>query len=68
MTEPNRDDENARITRRIFLQHSAAATALSAGVCGIVLKTDAQTPTPVPTVGPRGNGQEGFPYGYVTGP
>jgi hypothetical protein len=34
-------DEELKITRRLFLQHAAVVSAMSAGIAGIALKTDA---------------------------
>ena len=34
-------EDELKLTRRLFLQHSATATAISAGACSIVMKTDA---------------------------
>jgi hypothetical protein len=34
-------EEELKVTRRTFLQHSAVASAASAGACAIALKTDA---------------------------
>ena len=34
-------EDELKLTRRRFLQHSAMATAMSAGAYGIALKTDA---------------------------
>jgi hypothetical protein len=44
---PNLPDEDLKLNRRIFLQHSAFATATGAALVGISQKTDAllaQTP------------------------
>lgn len=34
-------EDELKLTRRLFLQHSAVATAMSAGAYSIALKTDA---------------------------
>ncbi len=34
-------EDELELTRRLFLQHSATATAISAAACSIALKTDA---------------------------
>jgi hypothetical protein len=34
-------EEELKVTRRTFLQHSAVASAASAGACAVALKTDA---------------------------
>ncbi len=34
-------DDELKLTRRLFLQHSAMVSATTAGLCGIALKTDA---------------------------
>jgi hypothetical protein len=34
-------DDELKLTRRLFLQHSAMVSAMSAGWCSIALKTDA---------------------------
>lgn len=34
-------EDELKLTRRLFLQQSGVATAISAGACGIALKTDA---------------------------
>lgn len=36
-------DEEIKLTRRVFLQHSAIVSASTAALCGIALKTDAMT-------------------------
>ena len=34
-------DDERKLNRRVFLQHSAIVSAATAGLCGIALKTDA---------------------------
>jgi hypothetical protein len=62
MSESRNEEEDRGVTRRVFLQHSAAISALSVGACGLSLKTDAlaEEPKPVPFREPA----DDFPYPY----
>jgi len=60
-------EDELKLTRRRFLQHSAMATATSAGACGIVLKTDAlaRADDGLPNTGTMSSREEGLvPYLY----
>lgn len=56
-------DDELKYTRRLFLQHAAVATAMSASFHSIAMKTDAiaQTPQLIALNGGRG---DGMPYPY----
>jgi hypothetical protein len=56
-------DDELKLSRRLFLQHAAAATAVSASFYSIALKTDAIAQG-VPTPGPNGDRGDGMPYPY----
>ena len=61
-------EDELKVTRRLFLQHSAVASA-AAGACSIVLKTDAlaRADEGVPAV--FASGWDGtLPYEYTEGP
>jgi hypothetical protein len=62
---PKSPDDELKLTRRLFLQHTAAAAAVaSAGLASIALKTDALADvTPLTTFG-DGRG-DGMPYPYL---
>ena len=34
-------DDELKLNRRVFLQHSAVVSVTAAGICGIAIKTDA---------------------------
>lgn len=58
-------DDELKLTRRVFLQHSAAATAASAAWCGVAMKTDAlarAAEAPLAALSPMGD--EILPYVY----
>lgn len=57
-------DEELKLTRRLFLQHSATAAAMSATVVGIALKTDAVAQNPPPANFLGGDRGDGMPYPY----
>jgi hypothetical protein len=62
-------EDELKVTRRLFLQHSAMASAAAAGAYGIALKTDAlaRADEGMPTV--FGSGSDGtLPYEYTEGP
>ncbi len=53
-------DEELKLTRRLFLQHAAMATAMTGAVSSIALKTDALAqPTPSALTG---DGPSTYPY------
>lgn len=60
-------DEERRLSRRLFLKHASVATAGSAAVAAVALKTDAlaQQGANLQSVGPRGNNPPGMPYPYM---
>jgi hypothetical protein len=58
-------DDELKLTRRVFLQHTAAAAAIaSAGLASIALKTDALAQATPQTVSFDGRG-DGMPYPYL---
>lgn len=66
----SKSDEELKLTRRLFLQHTAtatAATAVSATFYSVAMKTDAIAQAAAGQVGIRGIVTDGFPYPYVGG-
>lgn len=61
---PNHREDELKITRRLFLQHAATATAVSATLYSVAMKTDAIAQVPVAQFAARGTG-DGMPYPYV---
>lgn len=60
-------DEEYKLTRRLFLQHSAMASAMTAGYYSIAMKTDALAEANIPR--PEGiRGDNPSPYPYTDGP
>ena len=66
MAPESRDDE-LKLTRRLFLQHTATATAVSATLYSVAMKTDAIAQAGPEQVGIRGIVTDGFPYPYIGG-
>jgi hypothetical protein len=63
--QPKSPDDELKLTRRLFLQYSAAATvATSATLAGVALKTDALADEPL-KVGFDGGRGDGMPYPYL---
>lgn len=60
--EPRMSDEDLKLTRRHFLQQSAAASALAGGAYCISQKTDALAADPF--TAPKGKADDGMPYPY----
>jgi hypothetical protein len=62
-------EDELKVTRRLFLQHSALASAAAAGAYGIVLKTDAlaRADEGLP-VGALSGADGTVPYEYTEGP
>lgn len=57
------DEEQLKLTRRLFLRHAAVATAATGGLSGIVLRTDAQAQPPIQPESTRGGfGHQQYPY------
>lgn len=61
---PNNRDDELKFTRRLFLQHAATATAVSATLYSVAMKTDAIAQAPVAEFSARGTG-DGMPYPYI---
>ncbi len=59
-----KSDDELKLTRRLFLQHAASATAVSATVYSVAMKTDAIAQDRSTQFGARGTG-DGMPYPYV---
>jgi len=60
-------EDELKLTRRRFLQHSAMATAMSAGAYSIAMKTDAlaRADDGLPNAGTKSSREEGMePYLY----
>jgi hypothetical protein len=57
-------DDELKITRRLFLQHSAMATAMTTGLYSIAMKTDAlaQAAEDVPRAAFGSDGPSPYPY------
>jgi hypothetical protein len=56
-------DDELKLTRRLFLQHSAIASAMTAGLYSIALKTDALAQAPAgDPLGFRADGPSPYPY------
>ena len=61
-------DEELKLNRRVFLQHSAVVSVTAAGICGIALTTDALAQ--VAQAEPksiRSDGPSPYPYLDVNG-
>lgn len=61
---PQISGEELKLNRRLFLQHAATATAVSATLYSVAMKTDAIAQVPVAQFAARGTG-DGMPYPYV---
>jgi hypothetical protein len=61
-------DDELKLTRRLFLQHSAMATATTAGLYSIALKTDALAQQPQPFAPLRFGADGTSPYPYQDPP
>lgn len=59
-----KSEDELKVTRRLFLQHAATATAVSATLYSVAMKTDAIAQPPLAAFGTRGTG-DGMPYPYV---
>jgi hypothetical protein len=57
-------DDELKLTRRLFLQHSAMTSAMAAGYYSIAMKTDAlaQDPPPAPLASKGSGGPSPYPY------
>ena len=61
---PKSSDDEQKLTRRLFLQHSASATAVSATLYSVAMKTDAIAQAPQLGLKKFGPG-EAMPYPYL---
>lgn len=61
---PRSPDDDLRVTRRLFLKHSALATASGAAMYSIALKTDAAAAQPLQPARIRGEDDLDNLYAY----
>ena len=62
---PKSPDDERKLTRRLFLQHTASATAVSATLYSVAMKTDAIAQAPAPPAGFGFGPGDGMPYPYL---
>lgn len=61
---PRSPDDDLRVTRRLFLKHSALATASGAAMYSIAMKTDAATSQPLQAASIRNEDDMDNLYAY----
>ncbi|MGV3486086.1 MAG: hypothetical protein ACO1RT_16840 [Planctomycetaceae bacterium] len=63
--DPQQSDNEQKLTRRIFVQYSAAIAASSSMVCAVALKTDALAQVQGKLSVALPGDDNGMPYHYV---